>query len=96
MSETLIKPITFKWKVAGKEVTEIEVRPSTMKDVCESESETSVTRPNSFSIQMACLQIVRAGEFTGPFVPSHFAGMRPQNFQKIAAALQEADKLGED
>lgn len=96
MPETLIKPLEFKWKVGGKEVAEIEVRPSSMDDVCAVESEASVMHPNSFTIQMACRQIVRAGDFTGPLVPSHFAKIRPHNFQKIAAALQEADRLGED
>ena len=96
MSATLVKPIDFKWKVGGKDVNEIEVRPSGMEDVCEAEAEASVIHHNKFAIQMACRQIIRAGEFTGPFVPSHFAKMRPHNFQKIAAALQEADQLGED
>lgn len=96
MSDTLIKPLTKPWKVAGKEVKEIEVRPSTMEDVCAAEQQASQYQPNSFNIQMACLQIVRAGDFTGPFVPGHFKGMRPHRFGEIATALAEADRLGED
>ncbi|MDO8776611.1 MAG: phage tail assembly protein [Burkholderiaceae bacterium] len=94
--DTLIKPLKKPWKVGGKETTEIEVRPSTMEDVCAAEQQAHQLQPNSFNIQMACLQIVRAGEFTGPFVPGHFKGMRPHHFGVIATALAEADKLGED
>jgi phage FluMu protein gp41 len=93
---TLIKPLKKPWKVGGKVANEIEVRPSTMQDVCEAEQHASAYQPNSFNVQLACLQLVRAGEFTGPFVASHFSSMRPAQFGEIAAALQEADKLGED
>lgn len=96
MSQNLIKTLKKPWKVGGKEAAEIEVRPSTMKDVCECEQSASPLQPNSFNIQMACLQIVRAGEFTGPFVPSHFTAMTPTRFGEIASALAEADRLGED
>lgn len=96
MQGTLIKPLKKPWTVGGKVATEIEVRPATMKDVCEAEQSASAFQPNSFNVQMACLQLVRAGEFTGPFVASHFTALRPAKFGEIAAALQEADRLGED
>ena len=96
MQGNLIKPLKKSWRVGGKDAAEIEVRPATMKDVCEAEQSASAFQPNSFNVQMACLQVVRAGEFTGPFVASHFTAMRPAQFGEIAAALQEADRLGED
>lgn len=96
MQGTLIKPLKKPWTVGGKSASEIEVRPATMKDVCEAEQSASAFQPNSFNVQMACLQVVRAGEFTGPFVASHFTALRPAQFGEIAAALQEADRLGED
>jgi hypothetical protein len=96
MSETVIKKLKKPWKVGGQMVTEIEVRPATMKDVCDAEQAASAFQPNSFNIQMACLQVVRAGDtFTGPFVAGHFTAMRPAQFAEISAALQEADRLGE-
>lgn len=96
MPENLIKPLKKPWTIGGKVANEIEVRPSTMKDVCESENQTGPYVANAFNIQMACRQIVRAGEFTGPFVASHFMSMSPTRFGEIATALQEADRLGED
>lgn len=96
MSGTLVKTLKKPWKVGGKDQADIEVRPSTMKDVCDCEQNASPLQPNSFNIQMACLQLVRAGEFTGPFVASHFTALSPNRFGEIASALAEADRLGED
>lgn len=96
MSGTVIKPLKKPWKVGGKEVTDIEVRFSTMEDVCSAEEVASPFKPNSFSVQMACLQLVRAGDFTGPFVASHFKGMKPAHFAVFTEAMREADLLGED
>ena len=96
MHGTLIKQLKKPWKVGGKEHSEIELRPATMKDVCEAEQQASAFQPNSFNIQLACLQVVRAGDFVGPFVAGHFTAMRPAQFGEIATALQEVDRLGED
>ncbi len=96
MPENLIKTLKKPWKVGGKEALDIEVRPSTMKDVIAAEQLASTFQPNAFNVQMACLQLVRAGDFTGPFVEGHFAGMSPARFGEIASALAEADRLGED
>ncbi|MDZ7920760.1 phage tail assembly protein [Rhodoferax sp.] len=96
MQSNLIKKLKKPWKVGGKEATEIEVRPATMKDVSEAEQSASAYQPNTFNMQMACLQVVRAGDFTGPFVVSHFANMRPAQFAEITDAMREADRLGED
>lgn len=96
MSETVIKPLSKPWKVGGREVTEIEVRPPTMADVCDAEKEATPLQPNSFNVQMACRTLVRAGDFTGPFVASHFKDMRPTRFAEIADAMREAEQLGED
>lgn len=95
MSHTVIKKLPFVWKVGGKEAREIEVRPATMEDIWDAEREQSPMQPNAFNGQMACRQIVRAGEFTGPFVLSHFKSLRSNQFGVIAEAMREADNLGE-
>ncbi len=96
MPDTLIKTLKTPWSVGGKKATEIEVRPATMQDVCDAEGSASAYQPNNFSVQLACLQVVRAGDFAGPFVPGHFKAMRPAQFGEITAALEEVNKLGED
>lgn len=96
MPLTINKTLPFNLKIAGKAVRDIEVRPSTMQDVLDVEREASPMQPSAFNVQMACRQIVRAGDFTGPFVASHFSGLRPKQFGVIADALREADELGEE
>lgn len=96
MSLTVTKPLPFAWKIGGQVAKDIEVRPSLMDDVCKAEEDASPMRPNAFNIQMASLQVVRAGSFTGPFAPGHFKGMRSAQFSAIVGAMQEADQLGED
>jgi phage FluMu protein gp41 len=96
MQKNYIAPLKKPWKVGGQEATEIEVRHSTMKDVSDCEQVASVLQHNTFNMHMACLQVVRAGTFTGPFVFSHFSSMAPARFAEISAAMQEADRLGED
>lgn len=96
MPDTIIKTLKKPWKIGGQTATEIEVRPSTIGDVCDAEKEVSSFQVNAFTVEMACRQIVRAGQFTGPFVKSHFTGMRSTQLAEIKAALQEADALGEE
>lgn len=96
MSLTVTKPLPFPWKIGGQVAKDIEVRPALMEDVCKAEEDATPMRPNSFNIQMACLQVVRAGTFAGPFAPGHFKGMRAAQFSAVASAMQEADQLGED
>lgn len=96
MSKTVIKTLPFAWTVGGIVAKDIEVRPSNMSDVLTAEEEASPMRPNAFNIQMACLQVVRAGTFTGPFAPAHFKQMRSTQFSAVAEAMREADTLGEE
>lgn len=95
MPSTVIKTLAKPWNVGGQAAPDIEVRPPTMADVCDAEKEATPLQPNSFNIQMACLTLVRAGSFTGPFVPGHFRAMRPAQFVEITDAMREAEALGE-
>jgi phage FluMu protein gp41 len=96
MPETVIKKLKKPWKVGGVEAMDIEVRPATVADTCEAELKASPIHPNAFTVEMACLQVMRAGSFTGPFAPSHFKQMSDARFRVIRDAMQEADQLGED
>lgn len=96
MSNTVIKTLPFPWKVGGKDVNEIEVRPPLVEDLIEAEKEAHPgASPTAFGVALACRQLVRAGDFTGPFVTGHFKGMKPKNWYVIREACDEADRLGE-
>lgn len=96
MSDTVIKKLKKPWKIGGQEATDFEVRPSSMQDVCDAEQKASPLHPNNFTIEMACLQVVRVGTFTGPFAPAHFKTLSTARFAVVRDAMQEADLLGED
>lgn len=93
---TVIKKLPFPWPVGGQVANEVEVRPAVLGDLLEAEKEAHpYSQPNGFSVALACLQIVRAGTFTGPFTKGQFIGIKPETWFVIRDALQEADALGE-
>ena len=95
-TNTIIVPLPKPWKIAGKEVTEVELRPPLLDDILEAEEDAHpATRPNAFNVAMACRTIVRAGSFTGPFVLSHFKGMAPSTWYAIRKGVDDAEALGE-
>lgn len=96
MSQTVIKSLPFPWKVGGKDASEIEVRPPLLEDLMEAEEEAHPgARPTAFNVALACRQIVRAGDFTGPFTTGQFKGMKPKTWYAIREAMDEAERLGE-
>lgn len=93
---TVVKPLKKPWKVGGQEANDIEMRESTVDDLIEAEKEANpATAPNAFNVQVACLTMVRAGTFTGPFVASHFRNVSSRNWYVMREAMQETQELGE-
>jgi phage FluMu protein gp41 len=93
---TVIKQLPFPWKVAGKEVNEVELRAPLLEDLIEAEKEAHPgANPTAFNVALACRQMVRAGTYTGPFTIGQFKAMKPASWYVIRDALSEADALGE-
>jgi phage FluMu protein gp41 len=96
MSLTVIKQLKKPWKVGGKEALEIELREPTVQDLMEAEKEANpAVGPNAFNVALACRTVVRAGDFAGPFVTSHFNTMSARNWYVVRDGMQEAEALGE-
>ena len=96
MSDTVIKQLKKPWKVGGQEATDIEVREPTVQDLVEAEKEANpALGPNAFNVALACRTVVRAGAFTGPFVPTQFNSMTARSWYVVREAMQEAEALGE-
>lgn len=94
---TVIKTLPRAWSVGGKTVREIEVREPLVGDMTEAEKEGNPSfNPTAFQVALACQTMVRAGDYTGPFTPGHFAKMPVANWQVVRSALIEAEDLGED
>jgi phage FluMu protein gp41 len=96
MSGTVIKTLKKPWKVGGKEAIDVELREPTVQDLVEAEKEANpALGPNAFNVALACRTVVRAGEFTGPFVAGHFNSMTARNWYVVREGMQEAEALGE-
>jgi hypothetical protein len=96
MSATVIKDLKKPWKVGGKEAMDIELREPSVQDLVEAEKDANpAVGPNAFNVALACRTMVRAGEFTGPFVVSHFNSMGARQWYVVREAMQEAEALGE-
>lgn len=96
MSDTVIKPLKKPWKVGGQDATDIELREPTVLDLVDAEKDANpALGPNAFNVALACRTIVRAGTFTGPFVPGHFNSMGARSWYVVREAMQEAEALGE-
>ena len=96
MNQTVTKQLPRAWSVGGKNASEIELREPLVGDYVEAEKEGNPSfNPHAFQIALACQTLVRAGEYTGPFTPGHFAKMPIPNWRVFQAALTEAERLGE-
>lgn len=97
MQVTVIKKLPKPWTVGGQSCTEVELREPTLEDILEAEKESNpALSPNGFNVQIACRTLVRAGNFTGPFVAAQFKGLGARQWQTFREAMQEAEQLGED
>lgn len=97
MSLTVIKPLPSPWSLAGQKANDIEVRPPLLEDLMDAEKEAHPNlAPIAYRVALACRQIVRAGNYTGPFTAAHFKKMKPSAWTAVIEALDEAEQLGED
>jgi phage FluMu protein gp41 len=96
MPNSVIKQLKKPWKVGGQEALDVEIREPNVEDLCEAEKESNPSLgPNAFNVALACRTIVRAGTFTGPFVPGHFKDMPVKSWYVVREGMQEAEALGE-
>lgn len=74
----------------------LELREPTLGDMCAAEFDADLrTSPISYKVALAAQVTVRADDFPGPFTVGMFHGMVPSDWRKVAAAMDELDKLGE-
>jgi phage FluMu protein gp41 len=93
---SVIKKLPKPWKVGGQVASEVELREPTVQDLVEAEKEANPAMgPNAFNVALACRTMLRAGEFTGPFVLSQFNAMPARSWFAVREGMDEAQVLGE-
>lgn len=74
---------------------DFEMREASVGDMFDAESETDVSRPLAFNGQMMIRQLVRVGDFKGPFTIGMIRGLHPADYRTLRAKQMELDALGE-
>lgn len=64
-------------------------------DLFDAEADAGVHLPLSFNAQLMLRQLVRVGEFSGPFTLNMIRNLKPVDFRVLRAAQMELDALGE-
>lgn len=81
--------------VEGEIQKSFEMREATVEDLLDAEVESSVATPLNFNAQLMIRQLVRVGDFTGPFTINMIKRLKPADFRILRAAQMELDALGE-
>jgi len=71
------------------------MREALVEDLLAAEEEASVTQPLAFNAQLMTLQLVRVGDFEGPFMLEQLSKLKPADWRTLRAAQSELDLLGE-
>lgn len=81
----------------GKEVhKEFELREMTTADMLDAELEVTAAKPMNFSAALASLQLVRVGDYDGPFTLKMVRALAPEDFNELRAGLDKVATLGEE
>jgi len=82
-------------EIAGKLAREFELREYTVEDLLDAETEASVMQPLGFNAQLMVRQLVRVGDFKGPFTLNMIKRLKAADWRQLRAAQQELEALGE-
>ena len=81
--------------IGGQSAKNFELREYTVEDMLDAESEASVMQPLNFNAQLMVRQLVRLGDFTGPFTLGMVKRLKPIDWRVLRAAQTELESLGE-
>ena len=93
--DTIKGTFTNGMKIGDKIYKDFEMRPVlTMQEMFNAEQQASVDSVLSFNGAMMAMQLVRVGDFDGPFVFSMIGDLSPVDYKKLRDTQLELDKLG--
>lgn len=72
-----------------------EMREATVDDLLDSELEADVSKPLNFNAQLLVRQLIKVGDFEGPFTVGMIRRLKPVDWRRLRAAQTEVDVLGE-
>lgn len=85
--------------IIGKQKTkhmDFVVREASTMDMLEAEMEASTNTPLNFNTHMAARQLVRVGDYEGPFTFNMIAKLHRDDWAILRKAILEVNEKGED
>lgn len=82
-------------KIDGVTHTDFEMREASVGDMFDAENDTDVTRPLAFNGQMMLRQLVRIGDFTGPFTIGMLRSLKTADYRALRGKQMELESEGE-
>lgn len=83
-------------KIGESTYMDFELREMTTDDMLEAELISPSNKPMNFNAAVASLQLVRVGDYNGPFTPKMVRSLHPKDYHLLVDGLSEVAKLGED
>lgn len=93
---TLTKPFIKGMQIKDKTYMDFEVRQVTTEDILDAELDVSTSAPMNFQARLAAKQLIRVGDYTGPFTFKMVKSLDPKDFAALREALSEVQDLGEE
>lgn len=91
----VIGPLKYGFSIDGVLYKDFELREATVDDLLDAEMEADITRPLNFSAQLMVRQLVKVGNFEGPFTVGMIRRLKPADWRILCAAQSEVDDMGE-
>lgn len=82
-------------EIKGVAHRDFEMRDSTVEDLLDAELEVDVAKPMNFNTEVMARQLVRVGDYTGPFTTAMIKRLNKHDWRLLRAAQGELDALGE-
>ena len=82
-------------QIGGQRHKDFEMREATAGDFFSAEGDATGARPISYRAALIARQLVRVGDFTGPFTFGMLGTLSGVDLQILLAAQQELDQAGE-
>lgn len=83
-------------KIGSSTYKEFELREMTTADLLDAELISPSNKPLNFNAAMASLQLVRVGDYTGPFTLNMIRALHHKDYDVLVEGLNEVAKLGEE
>jgi len=84
------------FKIGNAEHFDFEMREYDVGDLMDAEGETHISAVIAFNAQLMVRQLIRIGDFKGPFTSGQLRKLAPVDWRILRAAQTELEKLGED